>query len=93
MTGTITKRGKSWRIKYDLPRDENGQRRTAYVTVKGTRKDAEKELRAKLSTIDAGTHVDPSKLTVGEFLDNWLKTAAPLTAKARTSTLPIGTRR
>ncbi len=42
MTGTITKRGKkSWRIKYDLPRDENGQRHTAYVTVKGTRKDAD----------------------------------------------------
>ena len=85
MTGTISKRGKaSWRVKYDLPRDENGQRRTAYVTVKGTRKDAEKELRAKLSTIDAGTHVDPSKLTVGEYLDNWLDKAAPLTAGTRT---------
>jgi integrase len=85
MTGTITKRGKkSWRIQYDLPRDENGERRIAYATIRGTRKDAEKALRAKLSAIDAGTHVDPSKLTVGGFLDNWLTTAAPLTAKART---------
>ncbi len=61
MTGTITKRGKSsWRIKYDMPPGEDGVRRIAYVTVKGTKKDAEKALRAKLSTIDAGTHVDPS---------------------------------
>ena len=54
MTGTITRRGKkSWRIKYDMPRVENGPRRVAYLTVKGARKDAEKELRAKLSTIAA----------------------------------------
>ena len=85
MTGTITRRSKkSWRIKYDLPRDENGQRRIAYITVQGTRKDAEKELRAKLSSIDAGTHVDPSRLTVGEYLDDWLAKAAPLTAGPRT---------
>ena len=85
MTGSITRRGKkSWRIKYDLPRDDNGQRRIAYVTVQGTRKDAEKELRAKLSTIDAGAHVDPSRLTVGEYLDDWLAKAAPLTAGPKT---------
>ncbi len=81
MTGTIIRRGKkSWRLKYDMPPGEDGVRRIAYVTVKGTRKDAEKELRAKLSTIDAGTHIDPSKLTVGEYLDDWLDKAAPLTA-------------
>lgn len=83
--GSIIRRGKrSWRVKYDLPRDEAGGRRIAYATVKGTRKDAEKVLRAKLSAIDAGTHVDPSKLTVGEFLDDWLTKAAPLTAGPRT---------
>jgi hypothetical protein len=53
--GSIIRRGKrSWRVKYDLPRDEAGGRRIAYATVKGTRKDAEKVLRAKLSAIDAG---------------------------------------
>ena len=85
MTGTITRRGKkSWRIKYDMPPGDDGVRRIAYVTVKGTRKDAEKELRAKLSTIDAGIHIDPSNLTVGEFLDDWLKTAAPKKAGPKT---------
>ena len=85
MTGTITRRGKkSWRIKYDMPPGEDGVRRIAYVTVKGSEKDAQKMLRAKLSAIDDGVHVDPSKFTVGEYLDDWLKKAAPLTAKART---------
>ncbi len=84
MTGTLTKRGKSWRIKYDLPRDDNGVRRIAYLTVKGTKKDAERALRAKLSTIDAGTHVDPSAMTVGEYLDDWLTKAAPLKAGPKT---------
>jgi len=80
MTGTITRRGKqSWRLKYDIPRDESGERRIAYATVNGTRKDAEKELRAKLSAIDRGVHVDPTRETLAEFLDFWLETVAPQT--------------
>lgn len=76
--GTITRRGKSsWRIKYDLPRDESGNRRTAYTTVRGKRADAERELRRRLTTIDNGTHVDPSKLTLGDYLDSWLEDVAP----------------
>ena len=81
MAGTITRRGKhSWRLKYDLPRDDTGQRRLAYATVRGTRQDAERELRARLKTIDDGMHVDPSKETVGEYLTYWLENVAPLQA-------------
>ena len=80
MKGTITRRGKrSWRIKYDLPRDEAGARRIAYATVKGTRKDAEKELRRLLTALDRGMHVDPSALTVADYLDDWLDNVAPAT--------------
>ncbi len=78
--GTITRRGKrSWRIKYDLPRDENGARRIAYATVKGTRAEAEKERRRLLTALDKGMHVDPSALTVTEYLDDWLDNVAPAT--------------
>ncbi|MCK5623472.1 MAG: site-specific integrase [Alphaproteobacteria bacterium] len=78
MNGTITRRGKgSWRIKYDLPRDESGQRRLAYATVRGKRADAEKELRRRLSAIDHGVHVDPSMITVAEYLESWLAEVAP----------------
>ena len=80
-TGTVTRRGKkSWRIKYDLPRDAvTGKRRTAYATIKGNKADAEKELRRRLVTIDRGIHVDPSAITVIEYLDQWLDETCPRT--------------
>ncbi len=78
MSEGITRRGKrSWRIKYDLPRDETGARRIAYATVKGTRKDAEKERRRLLTALDKGMHVDPSALTVADFLASWFADVAP----------------
>ena len=76
--GTIIRRGKkSWRVKYDLPRDETGTRRIAYKTIKGTRKDAEREKRRLLTALDKGVHVDPSALTVGAYVDQWLEDVAP----------------
>ena len=45
MRGSITRRGKrSWRLKYDVDRIA-GARQIRYVTVKGTRKDAEARAR------------------------------------------------
>lgn len=80
MKGSITRRGKkSWRLKYDLPRDETGARRSAYATVRGTRAEGERELRRRLTAIDRGMHVDPSKLTVADYLDSWLADVAPQT--------------
>lgn len=77
MTGSIIRRGeRSWRLKFDLPdRNASGRRQTRYVTVKGTKKDAERELRRLLGSVDTGNFVDPSKLTVGEWLDQWLAEA------------------
>ncbi len=79
MKGTITRRGKtSWRLKYDLPRDsETQERRIAYATVKGTRKEAEKELRRRLTAIDRGMGIDPSSVSVADFLASWLADVAP----------------
>jgi integrase len=72
MRGNITRRGKaSWQIKFDLG-TVNGKRATRYATVRGTYKDAQKELTRLLSEADKGMLVDPSKLTVAEYLRNWL---------------------
>ena len=72
MRGTITKRGKnSWQVKYDLPRD-HGKRRQRYATVTGTYKDAQRELTRLLSSADGGTHVDPTRMTLAEYLCSWL---------------------
>jgi integrase len=77
MRGNITRRGKtSWRLKFDAGRDpKTSQRLTKFVTVRGTRKDAERELTRLLTAADGGTLVDPNKVTVGEYLDTWLSGA------------------
>jgi len=48
-----------------------GKRRTATATLRGTRKDAERELTRLLRTTDTGEHVDPSRMTVGQWLKTW----------------------
>lgn len=67
MRGNITRRGKhSWRIKFDLDREPSGERQVRYVTVKGTRKDAEAELTRLLNDADRGVLVDPTTITVAK---------------------------
>src|SRR5262249_26670737 len=51
-----------------------GQRRIATATVHGTRRDAERELRRLLRTLDTGEHVDPTRMTVRAWLEQWLDT-------------------
>jgi len=69
MRGNITRRGKSsWRLKFDVGFDEHGRRRTRNATVKGKRADAEAELARLLNEYHRGTLLDPSNVTVGEYL-------------------------
>src|SRR5262249_36533013 len=49
-----------------------GRRRVVTTTVKGNRRAAEKELRRLLRTLDAGEHVDPTRMTVKGWLTAWL---------------------
>lgn len=73
MSGSIIRRGKwSWRIKFDIGRGSDGKRQTRYLTVRGTRKDAEKALIDALKAVSDRTFVDPTKVTVGEYLERWL---------------------
>jgi len=74
MRGHITKRGKdSYTIVLDLGRDpETGKRKQQWVSVKGTKKDAEKRLSELLSQLDNGIYVQPKKTTLADFLEMWL---------------------
>jgi len=67
MRGSIRRRGKnSWGLKFDLePID--GRRRTVFLSVKGSRRDAEKRLSEELAKVNAGTFVEPAKTTVADF--------------------------
>jgi len=68
MRGHIRPRGSgSWEIKYDVDRD-GGRRQTIYRSFKGTRREAQAELARLLAQVADGGHVDPSRLTVAEYL-------------------------
>src|SRR5215813_6595662 len=73
-TGHIRERSpRSWELRYSLGTDPaTGKRRIATATVKGDRRAAEKELRRLLRTLDTGEHVDPTHMTVREWLLQWL---------------------
>jgi len=76
MKGTITRRGKSsWRLKFDIGRDAFGKRQFQFLTVRGKRQDAEKELTKQLQTFHAGMLVPPTKTTVAEYTRAWLDRA------------------
>ena len=59
-----------------LGRDANGKRRYVAKQIKGTIKDAQKYLNTALSDIDKGIFVEPTLLTVNEYLNKWLEVAA-----------------
>lgn len=75
MRGHIRKRAKdSYSIRISLGRDaSSGKYKFQWVTVKGTKKDAEKRLSEMLSQLDDGTFMKPGKTTLGEYLERWLK--------------------
>ena len=63
----------SFELRYFLGIDPgSGKRRYATATVRGSRKDAEKELRRLLGTVDTGEHVDPNRITVRAWLQTWV---------------------
>ena len=81
MRGNITRRGKtSWQLKFDVP-SADGKRQQRYATVRGTYKDAQKELTRLLGEADQGTLPDPSTSTLTEYLRAWLDSLHGLSPK------------
>ena len=81
MRGSIRRRGKSsFEIRIELERI-NGKRRSRSVYVRGTYKDAQRELTKLLTAADAGTLPEPSQDTVAAYLRNWLDSTLGLSPK------------
>ena len=74
MRGHIVKRGKnSYSIAISLGKDSTtGRYKQQWVSVKGTKKDAEKRLSELLHQLDNGTFIKPGKTTLAEYLERWL---------------------
>ena len=86
MRGSIKKRSdNSWTIILDLPRDPGtGKRRQQWLTVRGTKKTAEKKLAEMLHQVDTGGFIKPSKQTIGAFLQQWLQDYASTHVRPKT---------
>jgi integrase len=85
VTGSVTRRGAhSWRLKYEAERDPTiSARNTRTVTVRGTKKQAQAELTRLIAEVDRGISVDPSKVTVAEYIRTWLNGADHLAGTTR----------
>jgi integrase len=86
MTGHIRRRGEgSWELKFDLGTEPaTGKRVTRYHSFKGTKREAHAELTRLLTGANEGTYVDPSKTSLGEFLDRWERDWAAVNVSPKT---------
>jgi integrase len=72
MRGSIRQRGEDrYQLRVYVGTDHQGKSRYKVETVRGTRRDADRRLRALLDEVDAGNHHGPDH-TVGQLLDAWV---------------------
>ena len=74
MRGHIKQRSKgAWTIILNLGRDPaTGKRKQQWVTIRGTKKEAETKLSELQHQLDTGGYIKPDKVTLGQFLERWL---------------------
>ena len=75
MRGHIRKRGdRAWAVVVDIGHDPStGKRRQKWVSAKGTKREAERKLAEVVLDLNTGTYIEPSRLTLSEFLDQWMQ--------------------
>src|SRR5262249_14195017 len=70
--GSLDARGENtWRLRYRIGR------KPFVKTVHGTKSEANKILRQLLHAGDIGEHVTPDKMTVGQWIEDWISIGAP----------------
>jgi integrase len=73
MRGSIIKRGSTYSVVLDLGRGPDGRRVRKWHSGYRTKREAERARVELLSRLDQGAYVEPSRLTLAEFLsDQWL---------------------
>src|SRR5262245_4693717 len=84
MKGHIRERSSGhWAIVLDVRDPESGRRRRKWHSFSGTKREAQIECARLISEITGGTHIDPTRLTIAAFFDQWLEhMKAQLTARS-----------
>jgi integrase len=78
MKGHIRERSPGhWAIILDINDPTTGKRRRKWHSFKGTKRKAQEECARLISQIKEGSYVEPSKTTLAEFLDVWLRYVKP----------------
>lgn len=72
MKGCIFKRGKTYSVVVELGRNEKGKRGQKWFSGYKTKKEAEKALVSILNQLETNTFVNPEKLTLAEYLRQWM---------------------
>ena len=73
--GGIDERGENvFRLRYRV----SGQRFSK--TFRGTLSEARKELRRLVKSADDDEHIEPDKLTLGQWIDHWISIGGPATS-------------
>jgi integrase len=86
MAGQIIKRGeRTWLIRIFMGRDDKGKQKFHHKTIHGTKRDAERYLTATRREMDLGVFVEPTSISVKEYLDRWLRDAARPRVSRRTA--------
>ena len=88
MKGHIRPRGKGkgkWSVVLYQGRDINGKTKYSWHRVDGTKRDAERELTRLLHEMNTGTYIEPTKLTVAQYLEQWISNHAEVNLAGTTS--------
>ena len=86
MAGQIIPRGRNkWLVRIYVGRHpKTGKHKYVGKVINGTKKDAQAYLNAKLREQDMGQLIEPTKLTLKDYLDRWLTEAASIKLRERT---------
>jgi integrase len=72
MKGSVIKRGNKWAVVIDVGRDPDGKRIRKWHSGYELKRDAEAARVEILASLQSGSYVAPSKVTLGEWLQLWL---------------------
>jgi len=94
MTGHIAKKGEKYYVVIDIDADVTGKRKQKWHSGYRTKKEARAALEQMLADIQRGEYVNPSSITLAQFLDEWLEdskkpTLAPKTYASYSDTIRL----
>ena len=77
MRGHGPKRGATWSYVIYLGHDADGKKKYKWLGGHRTKREAEEALVSALERLRTGMWTDPGKMTVGDFLEQWLAAVLP----------------